>query len=141
MKTIFIIFAIAVLAMAKDLTFDEWEKTNNVKFGDTQERSRREKIFNDNMKSINAHNANPDKTFTQGPNEFTHLSPAEFQNQFCGLKVPSNIADMRSFTIGEATPKLGGPVGNYTASNVPLSTDFKSVSFGIQNQGGCGSCW
>lgn len=98
-------------------------------FGKMQEGPRKE-IFNANMKLINLHNANPEKTWVAGPNEFTDWTNDEFR----ALRTSYRPRDAGTQPVSHVS-NLG---------ELPAHVDWRE-SRGVvtppKNQGSCGSCW
>jgi len=82
------------------------------------------------VKTINAHNANSSSSFLMKTNQFSDLTPAEFNDRFLGFKASAS-SDVH---LGEH---------EWQGENLPEDVDW--VTSGavtpVKNQGGCGSCW
>jgi cathepsin L len=92
----------------------------------------REAIFKSNIKLIHEHNANPEKTWFAGVNEFTDWTNAEFKAQRTGSR-----PDLR-------VQRLGAAVHDAPVGGIPDRKDWreaKGIMTAVKNQGGCGSCW
>jgi len=97
---------------------------------------KRKTIFYSNMKLIQEHNANPEKTWFAGVNEFTDWTNAEFRARRTGSRP-------------HPTGMLGTSKHIAELVSMPESLDWrekKTTTGGdivtpVKNQGGCGSCW
>lgn len=61
--------------------FEQWKIEYRMNFTPEQEEYRKMIFFNQ-LKEINAHNADPKQTYQKGVNQFTHLTKAEFAEMF-----------------------------------------------------------
>jgi len=69
------------------IKFDEWASSNGKTYESDVERVYREKIFSDNLVTIEKHNADPAQTYKKGVNQFTDLTDSEFATQYLTLKI------------------------------------------------------
>jgi len=113
-----------------DLTSYTWE-VHRQEFGLGLLSGEAKSVFEDNLKEIREHNANPDKSYFKKPTKFTHMTSEEFRattkgrtrsQMFQGLMMEANVELM---------------------DNLPASKDWRDdgVVTATKNQGGCGSCW
>ena len=88
-----------------------------------------------NVEQINKHNSNPDKTYTQGVNEFTDISHGEFVQKYTGFKKDTSTFANQKIVFSEPHVK--------TSSPAPTWVDWRTQGYvlPIKNQGSCGSCW
>lgn len=86
-------------------------------------------VFFRNLQGIELHNADPHKTYTQGINQFTDLTPQEFQALYLTLIAP------HTSQLSQELPSV--------SETVKESIDW--VAAGkvnpVQDQGACGASW
>lgn len=107
-------------------SFEQFKVDYQKSYSKVGEESYRKTIFLRNLIKIAEHNANPSNTYTQGVNQFTDLTDAEFQALYLTLTVP----------------KVNNEV--YVDKVVP-NADIDWQNAGkvtpVKNQAQCGSCW
>lgn len=138
MKCIVIIFLLAVtqvMSLDDDISFDEWQTINNMKFLNVAEKRYREKLFNAKKAEIREHNKNPANTYKKGLNKFSHLSSEEFTSYYCGAVVPKKLME----SVGNNSVASDQPIVDTVAA--PASLDLRYLMQPVQNQRNCGSCW
>jgi len=134
MKLLVVIFFAVVAVHGLDLN-DEWEKfkvTYKKNHLTSQEHDFRKRIFANNLKFIETHNAEHAiglHTYTVGINKFADMTNEEFSKQFMGYKAPA----------------VDIPESKIDASDYPLpdAIDWRDYNLvtPVKNQGQCGSCW
>jgi len=135
MKCIIIIFLLSathVLSLNEDVSFDEWQTINNVKFPNVVEKKYRQEIFYKIKAEIKAHNADPTNTYKKGLNKFSHMSSEEFIAYYCGAVIPEKLKESAENT---------SVVPDHPIVAAPLSLDLRYLMQPVQDQRSCGSCW
>ena len=147
MKTSFAVALAAVAATsaaAAPLTQEQYQFLFT-RFVDTYEKSYESNsffskfnTFKNNVDLILAHNANPEKTFTMGMNQFGDLTQAEFAKLMTlGQNVHSVASSSSSSSFDEAQKLFASaPVAANGACY-----DWRKNMNPVKNQASCGSCW
>lgn len=138
----FLLLLLVTFVVADDtnLTFIQWQIKNSVIISPIGDIVNREKIFFKNRKLVRDHNSDPDKTYEQDLNIFSHLTTDEFIEYRCGTKLPERLANGSGTTTD---PKLypNPPLGKFTSSTAPNSTNFINLMQPVLFQGRCNACW
>jgi len=75
----------------------------------TAEWAKRKRIFEDNVRMILAHNAQPGVTWTMGINDFTDLTSQEMRNQHTGFVDTKGKVDPAHYTFEQFVQDYGRP--------------------------------
>lgn len=74
MKFVIIIFLLTitlVISFDDNISFDEWQTINDMKFSNAAEKKHRRQVFNAKRAEIKEHNKNKVHTYKKGVNKFT----------------------------------------------------------------------
>ncbi|KAI4343020.1 hypothetical protein MLD38_027570 [Melastoma candidum] len=112
---------------------EAWMRTHGRVYRDEEEKQRRSRIFNDNVKFVQEFNRRNDVSYKLAVNKFADLTNEEFLATYANLKVdarppPSSNANRFRYE-------------NFTAIPETLDWRLKGAVTPIQDQGSCGSCW
>lgn len=122
--------AILSLALAAEISFDEWlvkfEKTEYA--FDAEKMAERRAVYEANVAEIEQHNSE-NHTWTMGVNAYSDLTWEEFKKYF-NLDAPQECSATNPKEVN-----FGG--------QLPDSVDWttKGMVTAVKNQGSCGSCW
>ncbi|KAL8145227.1 low-temperature-induced cysteine proteinase-like [Apium graveolens] len=115
--------------------YNSWLVKHGKSYNALGEKEKRFQIFKDNLRYIDNHNADPDRSFELGLNKFADLTNEEYRSKYMGTK------------SRDSRPKLSkGRSDRYATvagETLPDSIDWreKGAVAAIKDQGGCGSCW
>ena len=112
--------------------FHDYKVHHRKHYFNEEEHNFRFNVWMANRAKIMEHNANPEKTFTMGTNQFTDLTTEEFLRLYTGANPDLMPAEDEAKTVYyDGVLKL------------PSSVDWskKGAVTGVKNQGQCGSCW
>lgn len=109
--------------------FQDWMRYNNKTYSAQYEMLYRRRVFYDNLRRIEAHNAEG-HSWTMGANKFADMTATEFRVKYVA-------GGYRSRRAGNAHPNA------IAASALPTSVDWsqKGAVTPVKDQGQCGSCW
>jgi len=115
-------------------SFEQFKTSFNKKYTSEQEHKFREKVYQSNLKKIQAINSNPKYTWKAAVNHLTDLLPAEMK-PLLGLN-----RNARFFSHGA---RVASTPSKDFLQNLPESIDWreKGVVNPVRDQGACGSCW
>jgi len=133
------VFALATVALSQPVENldDEWHNfkvTYEKEYEDEEEETLRKKVFMDNHKFVQEHNAkyqNGEVTYEVGINKFADLTAEEFASMMNGFRVP------------EGYERTGDEFNMPEELELPTTVDWrkKGAVTGVKDQGACGSCW
>ena len=94
------------------------------------EKEMRFEIFTENLRFIDEHNTDANRSYTVGLNRFADLTNEEYRSKYLGLKSSSKAKVSNRYV-----PRVGDAL--------PNSVDWraKGAVVGIKDQGDCSSCW
>ncbi|KAG8494125.1 hypothetical protein CXB51_011847 [Gossypium anomalum] len=112
--------------------YEEWLVKHGKAYNGLGEKERRFKIFKDNLRFIDEHNADESHSFKVGLNRFADLTNDEYRAMYLGTKKSSNKVSKKS---NRYVPRVG--------EELPASIDWreKGAVVPVKDQGSCGSCW
>jgi cathepsin L len=142
-----LLLALAALATAKTTT---WKELHAYTFADyvsefgrdyahgSAEHATRAALFHANLRTIRAHNADPEKTWKMGVNAFTDRTPEEVKGRK-GLDRAS-LFEAPERALHRAAPREHDPTETHL---LPLEVDWRTMGVvtDVKDQGQCGSCW
>ncbi|XP_022848064.1 senescence-specific cysteine protease SAG39-like [Olea europaea var. sylvestris] len=110
---------------------EQWMAQHKRTYKSNEEKSKRFKVFKDNVEFIERFNKAGKNKYKLGINEFADLTNEEFVAKCTGAKIPS-------FKRSSKTPFMYGNVKGVASS---LDWRDKGAVTAVENQGGCGCCW
>ena len=117
---------------AEETMFHDYKAHHRKTYFNEEEHNFRFHVWRTNRYKIMEHNANPDKTFTMGINQFTDMTSEEFLKHYTGANPDLMPQEEEARTV-------------YYDSvlELPSSVDWSQTGAvtGVKNQGRCGSCW
>ena len=132
------------LASLGSYTFEAYVAAYGKTYDSAADRSRREAIFYENLALINAHNADPTKSYTMNINHMADWSRSEFK-ALMG-HTPSARRGLHK-RLGVYDRSAEPPLRKADLAALPKSVDWRNHTDGrsyvtaVKDQGFCGSCW
>lgn len=114
--------------------FTQYQKDFGKIYASLDELEVRYHYFKNTLFTIANHNLDKNQTFQMGINQFSDLSPEEFQLKYLGGFQKSN-----SSVTAAACSKFTGTPGKILPNAVDWTTLGKTTA--VKDQGYCGSCW
>jgi len=136
MNSVFAVAAVAASVSALTVEeshigrFNNWKAEYSKAYATIEEEEARFEVFMNNHLSIEAHNADPEATYTQAHNQFSDMTPEEFKSQMTGY-------------TAMAGHKSGADNVYVVSASEPAAKDWRDEGkvSAVKNQGQCGSCW
>lgn len=117
--------------------FTQYQKDFKKNYASLDELEVRYHYFKNTLFTIANHNLDKTQTFKMGINQFSDLSPEEFQMKYLGSFKQSNNTGL---SIGAAAcSKFAGTPGKMLPNAVDWTVLGKTTA--VKDQGYCGSCW
>ncbi|XP_057501973.1 actinidain-like [Actinidia eriantha] len=134
----FLIFSFAIDAKISPLRtndevmalYESWLVKYGKSYNSLGEREMRIEIFKENLRFIDEHNADPNRSYTVGLNQFADLTDEEYRSTYLGFK-----SSLKSKVSNRYMPQVGEVLPDY----VDWRTTGAVVD--VKNQGLCSSCW
>ncbi|XP_057503350.1 actinidain-like [Actinidia eriantha] len=111
--------------------FESWLVKYGKSYNALGEKERRFEIFKDNLRFVDKHNADVNRSYRVGLNQFSDLTDEEYSSIYLRAKF-----NMRMTNVSDRyEPRVG--------DQLPDSIDWreKGAVLGVKHQGDCGSCW
>ncbi|XP_034481884.1 cathepsin L-like [Drosophila innubila] len=133
MKRIISLVCLVGFVQAFSWEWEEYKRSHNKIYEDESEEELRWRTFNANKEIIDRHNeqyAAGKETFEMGVNQFTDLSPNEFESLMLSSQ---NMTEDEEDLIYDPPKSL----------KIPKSVDWRKLNAvtPVKDQGKCGSCW
>lgn len=103
----------AAAAGQQQSDFSAWKREFNMRFESAFEEAYREKIFQANLEAIELHNADPDRSYDQGLNQFSAMTEEEFAQTYLGTygdKKKEKVVEKDSNMEGDVDWRMKGAV-------------------------------
>ncbi|CAE7539101.1 unnamed protein product, partial [Symbiodinium natans] len=116
--------------------FDGFKLYFGRRYADETEEARRLEIFKETLETVRQHNADQQRSWDMGLNQFSDMSDSEFTAKV--LMAPQNCS---ATSAGPAAVK--NIESGVDGKRLPHAIDWRTygVISEVKNQGHCGSCW
>ena len=120
--------------------FSDFQEKFAKKYDNVYELEDRFAVFQSNLDTIMAHNANDTRTFDMGVNQFTDMTADEFKSRM-GLR--KKITGLVGLRLGDTVKGMACSAFTSSGASLPTSVDWrtKGAVTPVKDQGQCGSCW
>jgi cathepsin L len=127
------LLTLLMITLSNALSFDDYHKTFDKYYKDSEDYRLRERIYNKNLEMIRIVNSNPNSTWKAAINHFTDRTENELQ-MFRGKNTDLRLPKLLSVNRRHIDTSI---------KSYPKNVDWrrKGVVSPIRNQGSCGSCW
>lgn len=112
-------------------SFEEFKAQHGRRYASPHEEKSRLGVFRQNLALVAEHNAQPDRSWDMGINQFSDMTDEEFSAAI--------LMDPQDCSATSSGSGLRAPA----AADLPARVDWreKGVVSEVKNQGHCGSCW
>lgn len=112
--------------------YNSWLVNHGKSYNALGEKETRFQIFKDNLRYIDNHNADPDRSFELGLNKFADLTNDEYRSKYMGTKSRDSRPKLSKGRSDRYAPVAG--------ETLPDSIDWreKGAVAAVKDQGGCG---
>ncbi|XP_062102653.1 cysteine proteinase COT44 [Humulus lupulus] len=116
--------------------YTRWVVENQRSYNALGEEEKRFEIFKDNLRFIDHHNAQKNRTYKVGLNRFADLTNDEYRVGFLGTRTDAKRRVMKAKNASRRYAFAAH-------ENLPHSVDWRQNGAvnTVKNQGSCGSCW
>ncbi|KAF4364644.1 hypothetical protein F8388_007773 [Cannabis sativa] len=118
--------------------YTKWVVENHKTYNGLGEEDRRFQIFKDNLRFVDQHNAQENRSYKLGLNRFADLTNEEYRVGFLGTR---SDVKRRVMKAQNASRRYASYAND--DHKLPQSVDWRQNGAvnAVKNQGSCGSCW